>query len=169
MGFPRIGPKKLSAAPLAPLAHRDIDAATTFFKAIPAPGHPDPLPLPDLRLPHRVSAPGGHRPQGAFHQDDALPGGPQFEDRQRADQRLPKRQEGHGGDGSCRPGSTRPTTSTGRNGSRRKGSGSSTACPASRCTPSRSSSTGCRHRKDRAVRQRRHRQLQRDHRTDLHG
>ncbi len=34
MGFPRIGPKKLSAAPLPPLAHRDIDGAATFFKAI---------------------------------------------------------------------------------------------------------------------------------------
>ena len=34
MGFPRIGPKKLSAAPLEPLAHPDIDAAATFFKAI---------------------------------------------------------------------------------------------------------------------------------------
>ena len=34
MGFPRIGPKKLSAPPLPPLAHKDIDAAATFFKAI---------------------------------------------------------------------------------------------------------------------------------------
>ena len=34
MGFPRIGPKKLSEAPLPPLAHRDFDAAATFFKAI---------------------------------------------------------------------------------------------------------------------------------------
>jgi len=34
MGFPRIGPKKLSAAPLPPLAHREFDAAATFFKAI---------------------------------------------------------------------------------------------------------------------------------------
>lgn len=34
MGFPRIGSKKLSAAPLPPLAHKDIDAAKTFFKAI---------------------------------------------------------------------------------------------------------------------------------------
>lgn len=34
MGFPRIGPQKLSAAPLPPLAHRNIDAAATFFKAI---------------------------------------------------------------------------------------------------------------------------------------
>ena len=34
MGFPRIGPKKLSAAPLEPLHHPDIDAAPTFFKAI---------------------------------------------------------------------------------------------------------------------------------------
>ena len=34
MGFPRIGPKKLSAAPLPPLAHKDIDAGATFFKAI---------------------------------------------------------------------------------------------------------------------------------------
>ena len=34
MGFPRIGPKKLSAAPLEPLHHPDLDAAPTFFKAI---------------------------------------------------------------------------------------------------------------------------------------
>ena len=34
MGFPRIGPKNLSAAPLEPLSHPDIDAAATFFKAI---------------------------------------------------------------------------------------------------------------------------------------
>ncbi len=34
MGFPRIGPKELSAAPLPPLPHRQIDAGTTFFKAI---------------------------------------------------------------------------------------------------------------------------------------
>lgn len=34
MGFPRIGPKKLSAAPLPPLAHGNIDSGTTFFKAI---------------------------------------------------------------------------------------------------------------------------------------
>ena len=34
MSFPRIGPKKLSAPPLPPLAHMDFDAAATFFKAI---------------------------------------------------------------------------------------------------------------------------------------
>ena len=34
MGFPRIGPKELAAAPRPPLAHKDIDAAATFFKAI---------------------------------------------------------------------------------------------------------------------------------------
>ena len=34
MDFPRIGPKKLSATPRPPLAHKDIDAAATFFKAI---------------------------------------------------------------------------------------------------------------------------------------
>ena len=34
MGFPRIGPKKLSEPPLPPLHHKDIDAAPTFFKAV---------------------------------------------------------------------------------------------------------------------------------------
>ncbi|MDE0342595.1 MAG: polyphosphate kinase 1 [Deltaproteobacteria bacterium] len=34
MGFPRIGPKKLSAVPLPPLPHGHIDAEKTFFKAI---------------------------------------------------------------------------------------------------------------------------------------
>ncbi|MCY4489288.1 MAG: polyphosphate kinase 1 [Deltaproteobacteria bacterium] len=34
MGFPRIGPKDLSAVPLPPLPHKHLDAETTFFKAI---------------------------------------------------------------------------------------------------------------------------------------
>ncbi len=34
MGFPRIGPKQLSAPPVLPLGHADVDAAPTFFKAV---------------------------------------------------------------------------------------------------------------------------------------
>ena len=101
MGFPRIGPKKLSAVPLPPLPHGHIDAEKTFFKAIRRRDILVHYPYQDFDYLIEFLRQAAIDPKVRSIKMTLYRVAAELEDRQRADQRQPQRQEGHGGDGAA--------------------------------------------------------------------